>query len=180
MSVALDEADAARPWVEQAAVSYPVLVDANHRVAELFGVINIPSTVWFDEDGTMVRPPTIAPGDDRFREYTGIDAAVHHEALKRWVVDGEIDETPMQRWTQPEARDASLARAHRRVGAWLHREHKDDLAQQHFAAARELAPFDWTIRRGTMPLQGEDPFGQPLFDFWQEWDAAGKPSYGSR
>ena len=62
-----------------------MLVDANHRVAELFGVINIPATVWFDESGEMVRPPTIAPGDDRFKEYTKIDASASSSATETTV-----------------------------------------------------------------------------------------------
>src|SRR5439155_17992906 len=111
ISVALDDsADVARPWVEEAGpLSFPVVVDANHRVAELFGVINIPATVWFDEDGEMVRPPTIAPGDDRWRQYTGVDASVHHDALRRWVYDGELDTSLMQTWSQPDAEYAMLA-----------------------------------------------------------------------
>ncbi len=156
-------------------LSFPVLLDANHRIAELFGVINIPSTVWFDERGTMVRPPTIAPGDDRWRDYTGVDADVHHDALRKWVIDDELER--VSGWAQPGSVDAGLARAHRRVAAWLHRKGRDDLARPHFDEAVRLAPMDWTIRRGSMPLKGEDPFGQPLFDFWKEWEEAGKPSY---
>ena len=55
------------------------MLDANLRTCELFGVINIPATVWFDEDGRIVKPPTIAPGDDRWRDYTGQFYRVHHD-----------------------------------------------------------------------------------------------------
>jgi hypothetical protein len=37
------------------------LVDTDHRVAELFGVINIPNGVWIDEHGMVVRPAEPAP-----------------------------------------------------------------------------------------------------------------------
>ncbi len=165
--------------MEQANLTTPTLVDVHHRTAELYGVINIPSTVWFAEDGRMVRPPTIAPADDRFRQYTGVDAAVHHDALRRWVVEGEEpDRELMAKWSQPEAEDQAAARAHRRVAAYLHRVGRDDLATVHFSRAEALAPFDWTIRRGSMPLKGADPFGSELISFWEEWDAAGKPTYG--
>lgn len=174
-----DSADAARPWVEPANLTFPAVLDVHHRIAELYGVINIPSTVWFAEDGEMVRPPTIAPADDRFKEYTHIDSAVHHDALRRWVIEGEVpDRSLMQEWSQPEAPDQAAARAHRRVAAYLHRTGRNELAKEHFDRAAELAPFDWTIRRGSMPLQGGDPFGQELFTFWAQWEAAGRPSYG--
>ncbi len=182
LTVALDhDPELARPWIEEAKLTIPAVVDVHHRTAELFGLINIPSTVWFDFDGRMVRPPTIAPGDDRFRQYTGIDASVHHDALRRWVVDGEDpDPELMARWSQPQAEDQAAARAHRRVAAFLHRSGRDELAREHFDKAAQLAPFDWTIRRGSMSMTGGDPFGQELFDFWGEWEAAGKPGYGSR
>lgn len=172
-----DDADAARPWVEEAGLTFPAVIDPNLHAAETFGLINVPSTAWFDEEGTMVRPPTMAPASDMWRDFSGIDSEVHHDALRAWVADGTIDRSLMERWSEPEAVDQAKARAHRRLGAHLHRTGDDEGASEHFAEAARLAPYDWTIRRGTLPLQGEDPFGEKFFAFAGEWDEAGKPSY---
>lgn len=181
VAVALDEADPAREWVEAAAPNYPVLVDPDHLIAEPLGILNVPTAIWVDEEERVVRPPVIAPVDDLWRDFSGIDSSVHHEQLRAWVRDGELP------FALSEARariptvdpDEQLARAHRRLGALLRRAGRGDRALVHFARAAELAPMDWTIRRGTLPLRGADPFGQEFFDFAAEWDAAGRPGYTS-
>jgi peroxiredoxin len=182
IAVSLDDSlEAAKPWIDEAEATYPALVDRDQVVAERYGMVNVPTTVWIDENDRVVRPPSIAPGDDKFRDFTQIDSQVHHDALRRWVRD---DELPMaeaevhERQMIPDA-DVQLARLERRVAAYLGRQGDRDGAERHFARAFELAPLDWAIRRGSMPLRGEDPFGQEFFDFYQQWEAAGRPSYGS-
>jgi len=167
---------AAREWIAAAAPTHPSLVDPEHVVADRLAITNVPSSVWIDEEDRIVRPPVIAPVDDLFKDFTGVDSSVHHDQLRAWVRDGVM---PPAREVQGPSPEEQLARAERRLGAYLHRRGRDDRAVVHFARAADLAPMDWTIRRGTLPLVGDDPFGQTFFDFMNEWTEAGRPGYGA-
>ena len=177
-SVALDhDPEDTRPWIEAGHPTYPVAVDTAHVTAEKYGITNVPSVVWVDEDDTVVKPPTIAPGDDQFVEFTKISSEQHHEALRRWVREGVLPESakvePLER-TDAEQR----ALAERRVAAHLQRNGDTEAAKRHLEAARELAPWDWTVRRGGIAMTGGDPFlGEEFTSFWEKWDASGRPGY---
>ena len=41
----------------------------------------------------------------------------------------------------------------------------------------ELAPHDFTIRRGTMPMRGIDPMGPQFREMLQGWVGGGQPYY---
>jgi peroxiredoxin len=177
-SVALDnDPEDSRPWIEAAGPSYPVAVDTAHVTAERYGITNVPSVVWVDEDDNVVKPPTIAPGDDQFRDYTKIDSEQHHDLLRAWVRDGTLPASAAAEL--PARTDAEQqALAERRVAAYLQRAGRTDAAKAHLAAAQALAPWDWTVRRGGIAMTGGDPFlGDEFISFWEEWDASGRPGY---
>ena len=54
--------EGARHWIDEAEVEYPCLIDENHRVADLYNMVNVPQAVWMDESGTIVRPVETASG----------------------------------------------------------------------------------------------------------------------
>ena len=87
VAVAIDEAaEDVTPWVEE--VSFPVLLDADRSFSDRYGVVNVPTVIWVDEDRQIVEPNAQAFGNDEFIEFHGIDSTGHHEALRRWVLDG--------------------------------------------------------------------------------------------
>ncbi|MDF1605257.1 TlpA disulfide reductase family protein [Nocardioides sp. YIM 152315] len=177
-SVALDaDPEHARPWIEAASPTYPVAVDTAHVTAERYGITNVPSVVWVDEHDRIVKPPTIAPGDDQFVEFTRIGADQHHDLLRAWVRDGVLPKSAGAdgpRRTDDEQR----ALAHRRIAAHHQRAGRGDRALAQLARAQELAPWDWTVRRGGIAMTGGDPFlGEEFTSFWEEWDTAGRPGY---
>ncbi len=170
------------PWTAETP-ELPVLIDRDHVVAELYGIINVPTVVWIDEDDRIVRPTTAEFGTDMFVDFHGRSSGPFLDALERWVVHDELpstDEDQIRAGQMLPSASQMQARTERRLAAHLFRIGAEDAAERHFARAGELAPLDFTIRRGSMPLRGQDPFGQPFFDFYQEWEAAGSPTYDNQ
>ena len=160
-----------------------MLVDRDHVVTERYGIINVPTVVWIDEDGRIVRPTTAEFGTEMFVDFHGRSSEPFLRALERWVVHDELpplDDDQIRAGQIPPSAEQMEARAERRLAVHLLRIGAGDVAERHFARAAELAPLDFTIRRGSMPLRGADPFGQEFFDFYREWEAAGSPSYDNQ
>ena len=71
VTVALDSggAEAAGPWIDAANAEHPSLIDEAHRLDALLGISNVPTGVWVDEEGVLVRPPEVAhPGTSVLRD----------------------------------------------------------------------------------------------------------------
>ena len=41
--------EAARIWVDEAKPTYPVLIDQQHVLSDLYNMVNVPQAVWIDE-----------------------------------------------------------------------------------------------------------------------------------
>ena len=68
-------AEHARPWIEQAKSSYWQLIDVEHRLSDLYNLVNVPQAVWIDEKGTIVRPPETAGSTDISGDYAAMARA---------------------------------------------------------------------------------------------------------
>jgi hypothetical protein len=179
IAVALDESpDDVRPWA--ADIRFPVLIDPNHLLTELYAISNVPTVIWIDEDERIVRPNGVAFGTDMFKEFTGVEAGPHMDALRRWVRQGEIPIAPeaARGAVGDRSADEVAARLHFRVAAEARRQGATDVARAHFDRAGELAPDDWTIRRAALPLTGADPFGPAFFGLYTPWLERGSPYHG--
>ena len=89
IAVAIDEnVDVVAPLAD--GITYPVLVDTEHRLPELYAVNNVPTVVWIDEDDRIVRPNANEFGSDMFTEFTGIHCEDHMEQVRAWVRDDTV------------------------------------------------------------------------------------------
>jgi hypothetical protein len=181
-------ADACRPFIEAAAPTHPSLIDTQHRVAELFGVINIPNGVWIDEAGMIVRPAEAAPSPeraargeipaempDRMKAILGhaqnihVDAEGYHAALRDWVANGPASpfalspDEVIERST-PRDRDVALGQAHFEMATFLEQRGDHVLAVPHFREAHRLQPKNFSYRRQAWSLELA---AGPLARFWQ-------------
>jgi peroxiredoxin len=171
----------ARPYIEAAAPQHPALLDPDHIVSHRYGFINVPTAIWIDEHGHVARPPRVEHATNTFSFAHGLDCEPHLAALRRWAATGETDFTPdeTRRTTLPPTADEQRARAHHALAWHLHQTGAQAEAEAHWAEAIKLAPYDWTIRRGSMWLRGANPFGTEFAEAWMEWENAGRPDYVS-
>jgi hypothetical protein len=158
-------------------ISYPVLMDPNHILTELYAISNVPSVVWIDEHNKIVRPAAVEFGTNTFTEFTVINRETHMQQVRNWVHDQIVPEDAS--YVVPDLSEEEIqARLHFRLAVHLRREGKLDDAETHFDKAAELAPLDFTIVRASMPLRGDDPFGEEFFELYQKYQDAGSPFHG--
>jgi peroxiredoxin len=179
IGVAIDNAaDDVVPWTD--GITFPVLYDPDHTLAELYAISNVPTVVWIDEDDDIVRPNGVAFGSDLFTDFTGVESAPHQAAVRAWVHDGvvPIAADAARQAVEDLSEDEVAARLHFRLGVDALRRGSDAAARRQLATAAELAPYDWTVRRAAMPLVGQDPFGQDFLTLYEEWKDRGMPYHG--
>jgi len=167
VAVALDsEPGAPDPWIEAASPTYPVLIDRTHQVADRYGIVNVPTAIWIDESGKIVRPAEVAGAYEAFRHVDPETRAVPEEhlahskqvrsayldAIRDWVARGSDSEHVLSaadaRDRQPAA-DPAVAEAHARfrLGQHLEASGNREAARIEFEAASRLHPESWAIWR---------------------------------
>jgi tetratricopeptide (TPR) repeat protein len=165
-----------------AAPQYPCLIDQKHVVGELYDIINVPMTVWIDEQGRIVRPAESAGVNDAVRSLdpqtftlpTEIAAegkrlrTSYVDAIRDWVAKGERSEFVLsaeeaRRRTQVPADTDALAMANFRLGEHLFERGHRDAALKYFAEARRLRPDSWTFIRQTFELEQAGKASGPEF-----------------
>jgi len=183
-----------RAFIEAAKPEHPSLIDQHHVLADLFGVINIPSSVWIDERGMIVRPAETAPAPpvqgestlSRMQTPTDLpkrfveimteavkiksDSDAYHAALRDWVENGSASrfalspDEVIQR-SRPRDSSKSLGHAHFALATQLEMDGHHEAAVRHFREAHRLVPESWTFRRQAWSL--EKVIDGPLARFWQ-------------
>jgi len=179
ITVALDKTpEDARPFIEAAAPTHPSLIDTEYLLADLYNMVNVPTVVWIDEAGAIVRPNDVQFVADTYSQMTGFTPDKPIAALRAWV-HGEAPAFAGDVAAHQKLPDdtVQLARTHFGLAWWLAARGRGQEAEPHFVAAGELAPDDFTIRRGSMLIRGLDPAGPDFFAMVGAWVGSGHDYY---
>ncbi len=185
VTVALDvDPEAAKAWIDQTKPNHPSLIDSAHRVDELFGVVNVPNSVWIDEEGMIVRPVEPAwperdnPPDwqqmadspdvpEQLRETLKLARNIRTQpreymtALRDWVAKGRASQYALPpeevvARSGPRGKAEAQAAACFELGQYLWDSGRRDLAPKLWREAHRLQPDNWTYKRQAWTLA--DPF----------------------
>jgi hypothetical protein len=194
LSVALDTGgvDAAGPWIERAKTAHPALIDSAHLLDELLGIVNVPSGVWIDERGVIVRPPEPAfpwhprrPSDELLAQLPAVTAEQlraaqgiriepesYVAALRDWVEHGEqsryaLSPEEVVARSRPRSEEHSRAAACFELGQHLQRDGHPGDAVRWFREAHRLHPENWTYKRQAWSLA--DPLQGPTDVYDSDW-----------
>jgi tetratricopeptide (TPR) repeat protein len=195
VTVALDVGgeQSAGPWIDLAKPEHPSLIDEMHLLDELLGIVNVPTGVWVDEGGMIVRPPEPAfPGKaviaelglpegapPRIVEMLQESAKIRIEperyaaAVRDWAERGSespfaLGPDEVVERSRPTSPEVSEAAASFELAQALHREGHAEDAVHWFREAHRLQPDNWTYKRQAWELV--DPILQgPTEQYEGDW-----------
>jgi hypothetical protein len=189
--------ETAREWIDEAKPGYVTLIDRDHHVADLYNMVNVPQSVWIDEQGRIVRPTETAGSHDGWRSMNREDLSMpdasaaivakaqetYVGAVRDWAVNGAASRhafSPEEARAHLELPDdkVALANANFRLGRYLHAIGKTDEADAFLQAASDLRPGSWNIYRQAMNLKEIGPLGLAAdAGFFEKVDALGSDRY---
>lgn len=187
-------------WAGAAPPEYPCLIDQRHVVSQLYGLVNVPTAVWIDEEGRIVRPPEPAGVTEEFKAVDlatfsmpadAVERGARHRAryfaaVRDWVRRGSAspavlppDEVLRRMGGRSRWGDPAKAAAHFRVAEALYRRKDPEAAQAHFAEAARLWPENWAYQRQGRQLADATAVGEldagP--DFWKSLEIRGAGTF---
>lgn len=170
---------AAGQYYDRAKARFTTLLDPTHAVTRAFGMVNVPSAVWIDENGRLVRPPETA-WTKRY-QFGGIAVGEepYADALRDWAAKGAqstytMSADELRAALKPRNPQRPLADAHFALAVHLHRSGRAEEAAAPFLEAQRLDPDNWNFHRQAWAFDPTSAAGK----FFKKFQALeGKPYY---
>jgi len=139
-------------FYDRAKATFTTLNDPRHNVSTLYHMINVPTGVWIDEDGRIVRPPEVAYSKEQkvLGQTIGDDRYI--EGLYDWVEKGADSKfvVPVEKLTEQFAvvdPKLQLADTHFKLAVYYHNQGDEEAAAEHWQKAQSLNPESWNYHR---------------------------------
>lgn len=174
----------AKPWIDAAKPEYTVLVDTQHLVTRLYDMVNVPTAVWINEQGRIVRPNEAAYVDDRYKGMHRLDATEYLSAIRDWAANGDksqfaLSEAEIRASLTPQKPEWALAAAEFALAEYLYRNGQGPASIRHYKEAQRLNPDSWNYKRQAWALSdAEREYGTSFMKEVQKLN--GKPYYAPR
>lgn len=171
--------EAAGKFYDRAKATFTTLLDPQHTVSTLYHMINVPTGVWIDEEGRIVRPPEVAYSKEQkiLGQTIGDDRYI--EGLYDWVANGADSEyvVPLEKLTEKLAvvdPKLLLADTHFKLAVYYHEQGNEEAANEHWQEAQRLNPDSWNYHRQQWSFEPRTAL-KKWFEKFQKLD--GEPYY---
>jgi tetratricopeptide (TPR) repeat protein len=147
-------------------------------------MVNVPTAVWINEQGRIVRPNEVAYVDDRLKGMTRLEAAPYLDAIRDWAAKCDqsafaLSEKELKERLVPQNTDWALAAAEFGLAEYLYRNGQSEASIRHYKEAQRLNPDSWNYKRQAWALSNaERDYGTSFMKEVQKLN--GKPYYAPR
>ncbi len=147
-------------------------------------MVNVPTAVWINERGRIVRPNEVAFVDNRYKSMTQLEADEYLNAIRDWVANGEksafvLSEQELKGRIAPQNSEWAQAAAEFGLAEYLYHQGKSAASISHYKEAQRLNPDSWNYKRQAWALSdAERDYGTNFMKEVQKLN--GKPYYAPR
>jgi hypothetical protein len=142
----------AGPIFDRANVTYTEIVDVNHTISSLFNLVNVPSGVWINEEGRIVRidEGTYTKSAKVLGNTIGHDGYV--PALRDWIAKGDesayiMSPDEVASNIRLRVADEELAEPNFKLANYFYAKGNMDSANAYWDKAQALSPDSWNFHR---------------------------------
>ena len=142
----------AKPFYDAAKAEYKALVDVNHTVSSLYDKVNVPTAVWIDEQGKIVRHDEDAYSKSYTMGSYKFGNDIYRPAIYDWVKNGAAskyvqDPKTVMAHLPKRGDNEMLAEANFKLGVFFYTQGDRERANKYWDEAQRLNPESWNYHR---------------------------------
>ena len=136
-------------WYDAAKASYVTLVDENHTISSLYNLVNVPSAVWIDESGKVIRVDEGAYATTHKMGEFEFGRDDYAPIVKDWVLKGDesIYASGNQLPDLNQSTEKALAEPNFKLGVYFQQQGNKTKANYYWQVAQQLNPDSWNYHR---------------------------------